>query len=155
MHKLSHSSFIIRISALAILILATTCRPDEPLQLQQIKNVQVELAQEPLLRAEAIIHNPNKMSVKLRRADIAVQVDGKPAATIQQEFNMKIPAQSDFSLPLEVKVNFREMGFLDTVLSVLGGKKFEVSYTGTLWLSYNGVRIKLPVNHREEVRVRL
>lgn len=132
-----------------------SCKPDEPLQLRQIKNVKVELTQEPLLRAEAVIHNPNKMRVKLRRADIEVKVDGKKTAAIQQDFNLIIPAASDFTLPLEVKINLREMGFLDTVLSVLGGKKFEVQYTGMLWLSYNGVRIKLPVNHREEVRIRL
>lgn len=132
-----------------------SCKPNEPLQLRQIKNVKVELNQEPFIRAEAVIHNPNKMRVKLRKADVEVRVDGKHAASIQQDFNLIIPAESDFTLPLEVKVNLREMGFLDTVLSVLGGRKFEVQYTGMLWLTYNGVRIKLPVRHREEVRVRL
>lgn len=95
------------------------------------------------------------MRVKLRKADIEVSIDGQRAATIQQDFNLFIPARSDFTLPLEVKVSLREMGFLDTVLSVLGGKKFEVQYTGMLWLSYKGVRLKLPVSHREEVRIRL
>lgn len=132
-----------------------SCTPDEPLQLRQIKNIKVELTREPLLRAEAVIYNPNKMRVKLRKADIEVSIDGQRAATIQQDFNLFIPARSDFTLPLEVKVSLREMGFLDTVLSVLGDKKFEVQYTGMLWLSYKGVRLKLPVSHREEVRIRL
>ncbi len=149
-HKL-----LFRFITCTVLCSLLACRPDEPLQLRQIKNVSVELSQDPLLRAEAVIHNPNKIRVKLRKADIEVKVDGKQAATIQQDFNLVIPGQSDFTLPLEVKLNLREMGFIDTVLSVLGGRKFEVQYTGILWLSYKGVRIKLPVSHREEMRVRL
>lgn len=132
-----------------------SCRPDETLQLRQIKNVKVELAQEPIIRADAIIHNPNRMGGKLRKADIVVKVDGKPAATLQQNFNQRIPAQSDFTLPLEVRISLQDIGLLNTVLSVLGGKKIDIEYTGNIWITYNGVRIKLPVQHREEVRVRM
>jgi LEA14-like dessication related protein len=140
---------------LFVLWCLAACGPVSSLQLRQIRNVQAELGSSPLLRAEAVIHNPNRMRVKLRKADIEVHIDNKPAAYIQQHFNLTIPPRADFSLPLEVKVNLEEMGLLNTVLSVLGGKKFEVQYTGTLWLSYHGMRIKLPVNHREEVRIRL
>ncbi len=137
---------------LFVLALACSCRPLEPLQVQQIKNVRVGTAQPTVLYAEVAIHNPNRMRMKLRRADLTVLINGKPAARIQQDFNLTIPARADFTLPLEVTPNLKDMGFIETLLSALGAKKFEVHYTGMLHLSYRGMGIKLPVNHKNEVR---
>lgn len=151
-----HTKYPLKTGVLCLMLVlfAASCQTVKPLHLQQIKNVGVRVAQPPVLQAEAVIHNPNRVRVKLRRAIIEVHVDGKPAASIQQDFNFKIPPQSDFTLPLEVTVNLNDTGLLNTVLSLLNARKFEVAYTGTLWLSYRGIRMKLPVNHREEVRLR-
>ena len=43
---------------------------------------------------------------------------------------------------------------MDTLLGVIGGKKFEVRYKGSLKLSYHGFPINVPVNYSDEVRIR-
>jgi hypothetical protein len=142
-------------SAVFLLLVVISCRPQEPLVLKQIKYVELDLGERAVLRARAVIHNPNPVRVRLRKADIEVWVNGQHSATLKQEFNQLIPAQDDFTLPLEVLLNLQQLGLIDAVLSVLGGKKFQVEYRGTLSLTYKGVRITLPVQHREEIRIRL
>jgi hypothetical protein len=48
----------------------------------------------------------------------------------------------------------KELGFMDTMIGLLGGKKFDVKYQGFLRLSYHGVPIKVPVDYKDEVRIR-
>jgi len=44
---------------------------------------------------------------------------------------------------------------LDTLLGMLGGKKLNVHYKGALKLNYHGMPIRVPVDYKDEVRIRL
>ncbi len=67
---------------------------------------------------------------------------------------IKIPAKGEFTVPLEVNLKMKELGFMDTVFGMLGGKKFDIRYEGYLKVNYRGVPIKVPVHYKDEVRVR-
>ncbi|MDH5250700.1 MAG: hypothetical protein OEW40_17035, partial [Cyclobacteriaceae bacterium] len=82
-------------------------------------------------------------------------VDGKKSATINQQLKTIIPAKEEFSIPLEVKISLKELGFMDTLLGVLGGKRFEIRYEGFLKLTYHGVPFNVPVKYKDEIRIRL
>lgn len=129
-------------------------RPKEEIVLRQIKDIVVDATSSPLLKANAIFFNPNDVRGKLRRINVDIFVDGKKAASVNQELKTLIPANAEFSVPIEVSLAIKELGFMDTLLGVIGGKKFEVRYEGTLKLSYHGVPINVPVNYRDEVRIR-
>jgi hypothetical protein len=90
----------------------------------------------------------------LRRINVDIFVNGKKAASVNQDLKTTIPANSEFSVPIEVKLAIKELGFMDTLLGMIGGKKFEVRYEGSLKLSYHGFPINVPVNYKDEVRVR-
>jgi hypothetical protein len=47
----------------------------------------------------------------------------------------------------------KELGLVDTILGMLGGKKFDIEYRGKLRLSYRGIPLKVPVNHKSQIRV--
>ena len=136
-------------------VVITGCkRPKEDIVLRQIKDVVVDATSDPMLKANAIFYNPNSMRGKLKKIDVDIYVDGKKAASVNQQLKTQIPAQAEFTVPLEVKLNIKELGFMDTLFGLIGGKKFEVRYEGVLKLSYHGVPINVPVKYRDEVRIR-
>jgi LEA14-like dessication related protein len=141
--------------ALILTVVTSGCkRPKEEIVLRQIKDIVVDATSEPLLKANAVFYNPNAVRGRLKRINVDIFVDGKKAASVNQQLKTIIPAKSEFSVPIEVKLAIKELGFMDTLLGVIGGKKFEVRYEGSLKLSYHGVPINVPVNYKDEVRVR-
>ncbi len=148
-----------RISRVTLLFLSLCLlngckRPEEEVVLRQIRDVMVDASTDPMLKANAIFYNPNKMHGKLRKINVDIFVNGKKAATVDQKLKTIIPAQKEFTVPLEVKLSMKELGFMDTLLGVIGGKKFEVRYEGVLKLTYRGIPIRVPVNYKDEIRVR-
>jgi LEA14-like dessication related protein len=138
-----------------MLVVVSGCKgPDEKIVLRKIRDVVVDASTDPVLRANAVFYNPNDMRGKLKRINVDVYVDGKKAAFVNQKLKTQIPANGEFIVPLEVKLNIKELGFMDTLLGVIGGKKFEVRYEGSLKLSYRGVPINVPVKYKDEVRVK-
>lgn len=135
-------------------LLSSCEKPNERIVLRDIRDVVVDANTNPMLRANAVFYNPNDMQGKLRKIDVVIYVNGKKAAHVDQRLHTKIPAKGQFTVPLEVKLNIKELGFMDTLLGVLGGKKFEVRYEGKLKLSYKGVPFRVPINYKDEVRVR-
>ena len=135
-------------------IVAGCKRPKEDIVLRQIKDVVVDATTEPVLKANAIFYNPNAMRGKLKKIDVNIFVNGKKAASVNQQLKTVIPTNAEFTVPIEVKLSIKELGFMDTLLGMIGGKKFEVRYEGALKLSYHGVPINVPVNYKDEVRIR-
>lgn len=129
-------------------------RPDEDIVLRQIRDVLVDASTEPMLKANAVFYNPNNMRGKLRKINVDIFVNGKKSATINQQLKTIIPPKNEFTVPLEVKLSMKELGFMDTLLGVIGGKRFEVRYEGVLKLTYRGIPISVPVNYKDEIRVR-
>jgi LEA14-like dessication related protein len=123
-------------------------------KLVKIKDVLVDGTSDPKLKGTAIFFNPNDKKGKLKRVNVDIYVDGKKAGTIDQHLKTVIPAKAEFSVPLEVNLHMKELGFLDTLLGVLGGKKFEVRYEGSLKLTYHGIPIKVPIKYKDEIRVK-
>lgn len=139
----------------ALLMFNGCKRPEEDIVLRQIRNVTVDASTEPMLKANAIFYNPNNQRGKLKKIDIDIFVNGKKAASVNQHLRTVIPSKSEFTVPLEVKLSLKEQGFMDTLLGVIGGRKFEVRYSGSLKLNYRGVPIHVPVDYQDEVRIRL
>lgn len=143
------------ILVIGILFVSSCKRPEEDIVLRQIRNVAVDASTEPMLKANAIFYNPNDLRGKLKKIDIEIFVNGKKAASINQHLRTVIPPKSEFTVPLEVRLSLKEQGFMDTLLGVIGGRKFEVRYSGSLKLTYRGVPIHVPVDYKDDVRIRL
>lgn len=152
LHKMKSSSLYL---LFFFLVLFASCeRPKEEIVLRQIKDVVVDATSEPLLKANAIFFNPNDVRGKLKRINVDIFVNGKKAASVNQELKTLIPANAEFAVPLEVKLAIKELGFMDTLLGVIGGKTFEVRYEGFLKLSYHGFPLHVPVRYKDDVRIR-
>jgi LEA14-like dessication related protein len=138
-----------------LLLLAAACVPKQEVVFKGIKNIEVESAEgDPLLKANAFFYNPNNIRMKLKEISIDVKVNGKQSAQIRQQMKLPIPAQAEFSVPLEAKLSLKELGLLDTIMNILGGKKYEVRYEGYLRVAVHGITVKVPVDYKEELRLK-
>jgi LEA14-like dessication related protein len=158
MHKVSSDirtrlSFLLLIF-LIIAIFSGCKKPDEDIVLRQIRDVVVDATTEPMLKANAIFYNPNNMRGRLKKIDIEIFVNGKKAASVDQSLKTSIPAAAEFTVPLEVKLAIKEMGVMDTIFGMIGGKTFKIHYKGSLKLSYRGIPINVPVDYKDEVKLR-
>jgi LEA14-like dessication related protein len=128
--------------------------PKEEIKLKNVRDVVVDATSDPTLKANAIFFNPNNVRGKLKKIDVEIFVNGKKAANVKQDFNTIIPANSEFTIPLTVNLNMKELGFMDTILGMVGGKKFEVRYEGSIRLNYRGIPVRVPVNYKDDVKLR-
>jgi LEA14-like dessication related protein len=136
------------------LVLVGACKkPDQDIVLRQIRDVVVDATSEPMLKANAIFYNPNDVRGRLKKIDVEIFVNGKKAASVDQSLKTSIPSRSEFSVPLEVKLALKELGVMDTIFGMIGGKKFKVRYKGSLRLTYRGLPINVPVDYEDDVRL--
>lgn len=136
------------------LLLIASCTPKEEIVFKGVKNVVVEAQGiEPVLTAEALFNNPNNMRMKLKEIHIDVLVDGKLSAKVRQDLKLVIPAMSDFSVSLSARLSLKELGLVDTILNLIGGKKYEIQYIGFVRVAVHGITVKVPVKYREERRI--
>lgn len=139
----------------AVLVMLAGCRkPDQDIVLRHIRDVVVDASSDPMLKANAVFFNPNEMRGRIRKIDVEIFVNGKKAATVDQVLKTAIPAQAEFTVPLEVKLSIKELGVMDTLFGMIGGKTFKIRYKGSLKLSYRGLPINVPVDYEDEVKFR-
>jgi LEA14-like dessication related protein len=144
-----------QIGFLLLVLLLGSCKPKEDIVLRNIRDIVVDATTEPTLKANAILYNPNNIKIKLRKIAIDVYVNGKKSGRVDQEPKMVIPAVAEFTVPLEVKLNLKELGLMDTIFGIIGGKKLKVEYKGSISVTYKGLPIRIPVNYQSEVRIKL
>ncbi len=138
----------------SLFVFISSCKPKEDIVLRSVKEIVLEAEAEPLLRAKAVLYNPNALRGKLRKIELDVFVNGKKSGRIDQELKITIPAKAEFIIPLEVKLNMKEPGLLDTLLGMMGGRKLKVEYRGSISVTYKGLPIRLPVDHQSDVRLK-
>jgi len=140
-----------------ILIAVFSCTPKEEIVLKDIRNINLQtgLNGTPILNAMAVFHNPNKTKMILREISVEVFVDGKMAATSDQKLETKIPSKDDFTVPLEVKLNLKELGLLDTLFGFLTGKSHEVRFSGFVRVKVHGVLLKIPIDYKSDLKMKI
>ncbi len=139
---------------LLLLISLTACGDYEAVELRQIKSVVADVSDDPMLKTEAVFYNPNNKNGKLKAIHVDVFVEGKKAAIVKQKLKIKVPAKGEFTVPLLVKINLKEQGLMNTLLSVLGAKRLKVRYKGHVRIIYHGLPLIVPIDHEEEIRIR-
>ena len=146
------------VSVVLILLVVISCsRPKEAPVFKRVANVKVTAIKgtEATLNGDAFFYNPNEVSMKLRKVNIDVTLEGKKIGTIQQDLKTKIPALSEFKVPVDAKFDVGDIGVLNSIISALGGKKMKVHYKGNIKISIHGVPISVPVDYEDDIRLKL
>jgi LEA14-like dessication related protein len=143
------------IICLLFMLFMGACLPKQDIELRQIKSVVGDVTDEPTLKAEVIFFNPNPQQGVLKHIKADVYVEGKKAAVVDQKVKIKVPANGEFTIPMEMKINLKEQGVMNTLLSLIGAKKIKVRYKGHVKVIYRGFPVRVPIDREEEVRIRL
>ena len=145
-----------RLLGLLLVVIVFSCVPKEQVVFKGVKNIALREGSgtDPELTADAYFYNPNNVKMKLKEINVDVLVNGKPSAQVRQNIKLAIPAQGDFQVPLVAKLSLKELGLLDTIFNLLGGKKYEVEYAGFIRVAVHGVTIKVPVKYKEEIKLK-
>lgn len=119
-----------------------------------IENVEVTrvAGTDAQLSGDAIFYNPNDKGIKLKEVNVAVELEGKKIGKISQELATKIPAASEFTVPLNASFDLSDMGIMNGIISILGGKKVKVRYHGSIKVSRFGYPQTIDVDHTEEIK---
>ena len=144
-------------SLLFALLLSACQKPEEAPEFKRIGKIKVNeiINGQALVNAEAIFYNPNPVKMKLKQIDVEVFVQEKKVGTINQDFSLKIPAESDFSVPLDVAVDMNEIGSVGNVFSIMMGAKIPVRFSGHIRAKVHGMGFKVPINVKEKVSINM
>lgn len=139
-----------------ILLLTGCKRPEEEPVFLGVRNIKVSKVQNTtaFLNAEAHFHNPNDVKMVLRKINVDVEIEGKKVGTIDQSTKIRIPAISDFIVPLDATFNIGEVGVLNSLMGMLGGKKMKVQYNGHIKVTMHGIPMRIPVDYEDEIKIR-
>ena len=134
-------------------VMMVSCAPKEPVVLRNvvIRNVTSGKEGKLLLTADAIFYSPNAMGMKLKHIDITVKVDGKETARIDHDVKLMIKSKSEFTVPLEVQL--QQVGLLDTILGLFGGKERDLEFAGSIRIKVKGFPVQVPVRHNEKFKL--
>jgi len=112
----------------------TACAPLKPLEFRSLSDFKVEkLASTPTLSLNLNLHNPNSFGGTMKEFHINFFLGDVPIATIQLQ-NIRMPSQSDFTLPLSANPSYDQLiKFLPSGLSSFNsGKQIPIKLTGSV-----------------------
>lgn len=133
-----------------------SCVPKEEVQLKGVKNILLTASgSAPVLKGDMLFYNPNPTRMKLKKLDFIILMNDKQAGTVNQTLKQEIPAQGEFTVPIEVALDLKGMGLLDTIAGILGGKKkYAVRIKGKIRGSVHGMTVSIPVDYTEEIKLK-
>jgi LEA14-like dessication related protein len=146
-----------KIYFLFLIFLITSCIPNKNIELRDIKNLALEQLDDgnAILNGDAVFFNPNASRMRLKEINVEVFVDGKKSAKVDQKLSALARGNSEFTVPVKVQLSLQEFGLMDAIKSLFGGKKYEIHYKGYLKANVNGWPLRVPVDHKEDFKLRL
>lgn len=144
------------VMALMLLVIAGCSRPEEAPEFLGVRNIKVSKVENTTahLNADAWFHNPNDVRMTLRQIDVEVMLEGEKIGDIDQSTKIKIPAASDFKVPLDATVNIGQAGMLNNLMGILGGKEMKVRYEGHVKVTMHGLPMRIPVDYEDDIKIR-
>ncbi len=140
------SSFPILVSALFIVLLSG-CQKPKDLVFKDFKNLTVDKLSfaGAALRVDLVYYNPNNISLQLNRTDLDIFVDSTFLGHSSQDVQIAIPKRSDFTLPLKVDLDVKNL--LKNGISALLKKDVKVRMLGSVKIGKGGVYKSFPIDY--------
>jgi len=144
---------------LFLFVLISGCKRPQAPEFKYINDIELETQNDgkTILKGVAVFYNPNKMKLTLLDGEIEVTIDGNYISTIQEEYDMELDPESDFSVPLELPVSPNKMksSLISSALGILTGKKLKIGYKGDIRLKAYGIPVKVPIDDEQEIDMKL
>lgn len=105
------------------------------------------------IAATTHFYNPNNVQITLKHADIDLLLNDKKITNYQKDYDLKIPKNSDFTVPLEIILSLSDLNsnIISSAISILTGKKQTLTYLGHVKIKAYGIRVKIPVEGSSKI----
>jgi LEA14-like dessication related protein len=143
-----------KVSILLVFLIATSCLPKDSVQLRDVTNFSLAIGASQALSGDAVFYNPNSSRMKLREVKIDVFLDGNKSAFVDQNTHVVAKPKSEFTIPVTLQLS-EGVRLQDLLLGALKGKKYQVRYVGYLKVNVNGLPVRIPIDHEEELKLSL
>ncbi|HEX8061411.1 MAG TPA: hypothetical protein VF473_10775 [Cyclobacteriaceae bacterium] len=144
-----------KVSILLLFLIAASCVPNESIELRDVRNFSLtSIGGAQTLSGDALFYNPNSSRMKLRKVKIDVFLDGNKSAFIDQDSKVVAKANSEFTIPVSLQLT-EGLKIKDFLVGAIMGKKYMVRYKGYLKVNINGLPVRIPIDHEEELKLSL
>ena len=145
---------------LTIITLFSACEnPAQPTfkKLENIKfnSLSIRKPYSVKLNADAIFNNPNTFGAQIKSADFDVIINGVKTTHIKQDISIKMPAHSDFMIPIICMVPLKDVFEDFKIKDLLSSQLIQYQMTGFLTIDLGGLPIKVPFDYNGEERLKL
>lgn len=145
-------------SCLFIFFASCSSEAVEP-KFQKIENITVAdlTATKVSISADAVVYNPNPVSIFLNSVDLDVFANEMKVGKITQTKQTEIPKKDNFAIPLNVAFNPKElfkdnlMGLLESALSTYAQEKIALSFVGQAQFEVKGIKFMVPITYEDEI----
>ena len=145
--------------SMLVLVGLSSCNKPESPQFKHLENIVVELESlsSANLHAEAVLYNPNKNAVTIRKANIDIILGDQTIAILDKEFDIKAEGNQDFRVPLDVKVKLKDLNIsaIGAALGLMGDGGQEIRFLGKIKVKAYGVPFSVNVDHKEKIDIKL
>lgn len=156
MHKKHIRTFLFLVM---LSVAASSCQTLIGPDFKDIKDLKVNLSglSSVNVTGEALFYNPNKRTIHIKHVDMDVAVDGQKVTHISQAFDIKARGMADFTVPLDLQLSMKDLQInsISSALAMLGGDEKQVHFKGTIKVKAYGFNFKVPIDHTEDLKVRL
>lgn len=151
-----------KFTILLLILLTTSCAIKKKPEFIKIDGIElVEANSRTLtLKAEALFNNPNVVGGRLNTEGVNVFVNDMLMGIVSAE-EFKVPAKNSFKIPLQIKINTKDLlskdpnGFLSGLLNSVLNKNLKVTYKGVIQFKALGFSYKYPIDKTETVKIKL
>ncbi|HTB52262.1 MAG TPA: LEA type 2 family protein [Ferruginibacter sp.] len=139
--------FIVTIILFATTTLFFSCSSPRALEYRNVSGFSVSKLgfDSSTVNMNIVYYNPNHFSMQLKRTDLDIFIDSNYVGHTTQDAQVKIPARSEFNIPLSVQVNMSTI--FQNALAALLIKSIHVKVSGNIRAGKAHIYKNFPVNY--------
>ena len=126
-------------------ILLYSCKPIEPVEFKEIKNVRLSTLSDNQLKisADIILDNPNKVKITVTKLNLDILADGIPLVYINDNLSKNLDGENESTLNITGDIDVKNLEkFLNNrgIALLLGSENPSLKFKGTIEAKAYGIR---------------
>ena len=107
--------------------------------------------------SDMVLTNPNAFSMTIDRMEFDVFVNGKRSNKVEQSTDVKVPANADFTLPLEFDIPLKNNELFKDLKGIFSGawkkQAIDIKTEGTIYVKALGTSIGVPFEYEDNYKL--
>ena len=135
------------IAVLAFLWIMIGCHKPEAPEYQGFENIRLSktTGQQTLVSADLKFYNPNHFNLELKKAEVDIFLNDKPAGRSSIDSTIYIPQTDTFSIPVTLQIDLQSI--FSNALQILLDREVKIRMDGKAWLKRSGIPFSVPFHY--------